>query len=277
MVKAKRALACAAAFALLIASALLGIPARAENAVYSAVLEDLDDCLSESEEAELLNIMRNAAYNVQCDIGIVITADLMGMTDERYADAFGFENFANGSWVVLMLLNSHGNPAYTSFEDIFAKHNGGYDKFNAYSGSILNAFYNGFDKSGGDNFYEGVRSFCGALERYGSENGGAGRVIENAIYYANEHFAQIFFATVFAVTITLIAVSSTVAGYKKKSALSAEAYLDKNRTKITRQVDAFVREYTTSYTVSSSSHGGRHGGGHSGGGGHHSSSHGRHR
>ncbi len=77
-----------------------------------------------------------------------------------------------------------------------------------------------------------------------------------------------------ATIVTIIVVSSVVKGYKKIKPISAANYIDQSRTRITRQVDQFVREYTTSHVVSSSSSGhggGRHGGG---GGSHRSGGHG---
>ncbi len=240
-------------------------------------LADLDECLTDSEEEKLLGIMNETAQKINCNIGIVITRDLNGMSDSRYAKHFGDSNFGSGSsYAVFMFLNTHDNPAYKTYEDKIGLNGRGHDYYAGKANAIFDKVYDGLDSSG---FYSAGRAFCRALEQYaGSDSYG-----NNSSFIAG-NFSLIsggmFIGFIAAVIVTIIVVSNVVRGYKKRAPISASNYIDQHRTRITRQVDQFVREYTTSVSISSSSGGGRgghssHGGSHRSGG--HSSHGGRHR
>ena len=240
-------------------------------------LSDLDECLTDAEEAKLLGIMNETAQKINCNVGIVITRDLESMSPSGYAKNFGDTNFGSGSsYAVFMFLNTHDNPKYSSsfYEDKLELNGRGHDYYNNKVNAIFNKVYDGLDSSG---FYSAGTAFCRALELYAGSSGGAAAFID-------ENFSIIaggsFIGLIVAVIVTITVVSSVVRGYKKRAPISAGNYIDQSRTRITRQVDQFVREYTTSVNISSSS--GGHGGGHSShGGGHrsggHSSHGGRHR
>lgn len=241
-------------------------------------LSDLDECLTASEEEKLLGIMNETAQKINCNVGIVITRDLNGMSASGYAKNFGDTNFGSGSsYAVFMFLNTHDNPAYSgsSYEDKLELNGRGHDYYNSKANAIFNKVYDGLDSAG---FYSAGREFCRALELYAGSGGG------NGLDFFSDNFSLFFggsfIGLIFAVIITIAVVNSVVRGYKKRVPISASNYIDRSRTRITRQVDQFVREYTTSVNISSSS--GGHGGGHSShGGGHrsggHSSHGGRHR
>ena len=239
---------------------------------YKAVLADYDNCLTSSQEADILARMEKAAQNTQSHIGIVITANLEGYDDEGYAEAFGHEYFGNDRFIVLMLLNTHGNPAYRNYTDVIHSYDSYDDKYYGKHQKLFNALYRGLEKSDGSyDFYAGCKQYISAVNIQGGRgfNSFAARIVDYLIY----HIFEVMFGIIFAFILSFCIVAGTAKGYKHKKPISASVYLDGGRTKITRQVDTFIREYTTSYTTSSSS------GGH-GGGGHHSgghSSHGHHR
>lgn len=240
------------------------------------VLVDLDECLTASEEEKLLGIMNETAQKINCNVGIVITRDLNGMSDSRYAKNFGDTNFGSGSsYAVFMFLNTHDNPAYSSYEDRLELNGRGHDYYNSKANAIFNKVYDGLDSAG---FYSAGQAFCRALELYAGSDGG------DALDFVLDNFSMLFggmfIGLIVATIVTISIVSGVVRGYTKRAPISASNYIDQSRTRITRQVDQFVREYTTSHVVSSSS--GGHGGGHSSHGGSHrsgghSSHGGRHR
>ncbi|MCM1166014.1 MAG: TPM domain-containing protein [Lachnospiraceae bacterium] len=254
---------------------VFGGTASASDVGFKAALADYDECLTASEEQQLLQIMTDTANKIKCNVGIVITRDLNGMSDSGYAKNFGDTNFGGGSsYAVLMLLNTHDNPAYAGYEDKIELNGKGHDYYAKHANSIFNSVYDGLDSSG---FYAAGREFCRALERYAGSDGGSSAALSGFLSFI---FGGAIFGLIPAVIITIIIVTSTVKGYKKRAPISAGSYIDQNRTRITRQVDQFVREYTTSHVISSSS-GGSHGGHSSHGGSHrsdgHSSHGGRHR
>lgn len=235
------------------------------------VLVDLDECLTVSEEEKLLDIMNETAKKINCNVGIVITRDLNGMSDSRYARNFGDTNFGSGSsYAVFLFLNKHDNPAYKGYQDIIELNGRGHDYYDSKANAIFDKVYDGLDSSG---FYSAGREFCRALENYAqSDSYGGDDFLENFSVL----FAGAFIGFIIAAIVTVITVCSVVRGYKKCAPISASNYIDQSRTRITRQVDQFVREYTTSVNISSSS-GGHGGGGHSShGGGHRSGGHSSH-
>ncbi|MBD5128499.1 MAG: TPM domain-containing protein [Ruminococcaceae bacterium] len=235
---------------------------------FSAALADLDDCLTDEQEYDLRQLMQETADKASCNVGIVITRDLNGMSDVKFADEFGDAAFGNGSsFVVLMLLNTYDNPAYASYEDRISTSGMGRNKYDSHINAMFNKVYDGLDSSG---FYAACRNFCSVAERYGSGSGGtASLMVDDKLI--STIFGGSTIGLVIATILTVVIVSSVVRSYKKRAPISAANYLDQSRTRITRQVDRFVREYTTSHVVSSSSGGGHSGGHHGGGGGSHRS------
>lgn len=260
-------------FAVVVSVMLLILPVFGVNAFagtnssFSAALADLDDCLTDEQEYNLRQLMQETANKASCNVGIVITRDLNGMSDVKFADEFGDAAFGNGSsFVVLMLLNTYDNPAYASYEDRISTSGMGRNKYDSHITAMFNKVYDGLDSAG---FYAACKNFCTVVERYGSGSGGTASLMVDEELIATI-FSGFVFGLVAAVVVTIVVVSSVVRGYKKVKPISASNYIDQSRTRITRQVDQFVREYTTSHVVSSSSSGG-HGGGHGGGGGSHRS------
>lgn len=247
--------------------------------IYKVAIGDFDDRLTDTQENELRELMQTAADKTGLNIGITITGELGGRSDEGFADAFGFSEFGQGDWVVLMLFNSYDRPEYTSYTDVISRHGKADDRLKRYAGQMLDDIYavleRGAYKDYSDDdiyhlfdYYGGCRAFVADVERLGSDS-----LATRLLVLVEYHLGQIMIGAVVAAIVTLVVVSATVKGYKKIKPVSASSYVDTSRTRITRQVDTFMREYTTSVSTGSSSHGG-HGGG---GGGHHSSSHGHHR
>lgn len=238
------------------------------------VLVDLDECLTDSEEEKLLGIMNETAQKISCNIGIVITRDLNGMSDSQYAKNFGNTNFGSGSsYAVFLFLNKHDNPAYSSYQDILELNGRGHDYYNSRANSIFDKVYDGLDSAG---FYSAGREFCRALELYAGSDSYGGDAFDTFADNFSVIVGGSFIGLIAATIITIVVVSNVVRSYKKRAPISAANYIDQSRTRITRQTDQFVREYTTSVNISSSS-GGGHGGGHSShGGGHRSGGHSSH-
>ena len=250
-----------------------------------AVLADYDNCLTESEENELLEILHTAAEKAQVNVAVVITKDLEGKSDERYIDTFLMDHFGvnGGNSVGLLLLNRYGNPKYSTYTDVISAYGAGDTKYRGKYNRMFDRIYDKMgdpigDKNsynvtthtyGGYDYFNAIKEFANCVKRYGAT--GLAAIPMFFLNYITGNFMAFFGGIVLSVIITLIVVSSKVHSYKRKATLSASNYMDRNATRVTRQVDQFVREYTTSHTHSSSSGGG---GGHHGGGGH-SSGHGR--
>lgn len=256
----------------------------------AAAIGDFDNCLTDAQETQLLNILHETAQKVKCNVGIVITKDLEGKTDARYSDIWSDEVFGRDtSSIVLMFLDTYDRPEYSRYEDqisTFGKMNNRfsqriiqrtfdriYDKMGNPRGSKY--AYNETTKTyGGYNYYDACVEFANCVKRYGK--GGISAVMVKLGDYAGGNFMMFAGGIVLAAVITLIVVSAKVSGYKRKAALSAVNYMDRRATRVTHQEDRFIREYTTSHTNSSSGGGhggggggGGHSGGHGGGGGHH--------
>lgn len=249
---------------MLLLTMFFGTNSFADSVEFTAALADYDDCLTASQESELRKIMQTAANNAKCNVGIVITRDLNGMSDMSYADAFGDSAFGYGSsFVVLMMLNKHGNPQYDGdgFADCISTSGMGRNKYDDHITAMFNKVYDGLDSSG---FYAACKNFCSVVERYGGSSTTASLMHNEFLENFEVILGGSFIGLVVAAVVTGIVVSSVVRGYKKRAPISAANYIDQSRTRITRQTDQFVREYTTSVNISSSS-GGSHGGGHGGG------------
>lgn len=259
------------------------------NGVYAAIA-DYDKCLTENQENELLEILYESAKKIKANVGIVITRDLENHSDARYSDIFSDEVFGNGTTsIVLMFLNSYGKPEYSRYLDQISTDGKLVSSYNAKkikktfdkiykvmgNGSGDKEAYNTSTQTyGGYNYYGACKEFANCVKKFGVRGFASipglitGYMTGNFLYFAG--------GIGIALLITMAVVGTKVKSYKKKAAISASAYLDRRATRVTRQEDRFIREYTTSHTHSSSSGGhggghssGGHGGGHGGGGGHH--------
>lgn len=274
---------------------LIGAKASAESAEMPAlvkggtskravVIADYDNCLTASEEAALIKELESAANKAKCNIGIVITSDLGGMSDKKYADSFSDYYFGYGSnSVVLMLLNSYNKPEYSRYEDWISTSGQMKDRLQKRIDRMFDRIYDkmgepkgnkyAYNESthtyGGYNYVAACKEFAACVKRYGV--GGFPGLIQIIIDYILHSFMYFAGGIVLAFLISKIIVKVQVSKYKKKAPISAVRYMDRSATRVTRQVDQFIREYTTSHTHSSGGgHGGGHGGGgHGGGGGHH--------
>lgn len=244
--------------------------AQTRTNIYKVALMDDDfydsdvGCLTKSQETQLLSLMQETADAIKCNIGIVITSDLHYMSDKNYVKNFHGTMFGEYSdSISLLLLNTHGNSAYARYEDQIYYTDRAYDLFNKRLNSIFDRLYVPLDKNSND-FYGACAAFCAALKSYGS---GAGLFVTKF----NINFSKVMTMIIAGTIMSIIIVGSFTRGYKRKTPISAAHYIDKNRTRINRQVDQFVREYTTTVHIQSSSGGGSHrsggGGGHRSGGG----------
>lgn len=154
------------AAALLIAAVFALFPlsaARAETAASAAetpmcgerliVINDYDNCLTESEEFELMGLLSKAASSAGCSIGIVITSDLNGMSDKEYADSFSDEYFGVGSdSVVLLLLNSYNKPEYAQYKDWISTSGKMIPKLQNYIDTMFDSIYKKMGDPKGDKY-----------------------------------------------------------------------------------------------------------------------------
>ena len=262
-------------------------PIAAGNVGERVVIADYDKCLTDSEEAALIELMEKTAKKVKLNIGIVITKDLNGMSDKTYADNFSDTYFGYGSdSIVLMLLNTYNVPQYDYYKDWISTSGSAINKFQKYINNdrIFDRIYDKMgDPSGnkyaynnttltygGYNYYSACIEFVSCVKRYGAR--GLAIISVMFVDFVTHHFMVLVIIIVVSFFIAMGITNSKVKGYRRKAPISAANYMDRSATRVTRQVDRFVREYTTSHTNSSSSgsHGGGHSGGsHGGGGGHH--------
>ncbi len=260
---------------------LMTLTLTASASAYSVSLDDLDECLTEMEEDALRFKLRETAEKIQCNVGVCITADLLGRSDVNFSDYYVDKTFGNATdSVALILLNRHGK--YSGYIDqvraegkaaemysisciekhIFPRIYNGLDDTSATSvGTPIANAYDGYSSA---QFYQAIVQYCNALVDFSNPATAFWASIGD-FFVSNA--LMLFVAGVVAVIFSLIVSTSVKNGYSKKKPISAANYVDRRKTRVIRQADLFVREYTTSYRVSSSS-GGRGGGGGGGGGGH---------
>lgn len=243
---------------------------RTRNGVYKVALLDNDftdspnGCLTPQQETQLLDLMEKTAEKIKCNIGIAITSDLYGMSHVKYTENFTATMFgAYSDSVSLLLLNRHDNPAYASYTDYLHLVDRGDDLYRSKADKIFTKLYKPLDRTPND-FYSACSAFCSALGQYQSALGSMAANFQIDL-------TVVMSAVIGGIIVSSIAVTSVQRGYRKKTPISASHYIDKNRTRMIKQEDRFVREHTTSVHISSSSGGSHHSGGHSGG--HHSSGH----
>lgn len=262
-------------FAVILAAAVclsLNIVCIADTEIhtYFGVLEDNQDALSDQEEAELLSLLDETAGKISANVGVVLADSYMdGKSEYAYTKDFLDSSFGEYSdSIVLMLVKSGSNKV----DQIFATDRA-YDKYGKKTERIFDAVYSGQPESGDLDYPMAIRSFCGYLSSHSSAdlNTNTGDISQGGAEF-NISTGN-FIGAVIGLIIAFVVTGSVAAGYRKKTPISARAYMDTNRTHFTERRDTFVREYTTSHRVSSSSSGGSHhsGGSHrSGGGGHRS-------
>jgi len=276
----------AAASAIFAACLFAFFPVKAyADTSYAISLDDLDDCLTYYEETELKTEMLKTANKIKCNIGFVITSDLEGMRSEKHAIHYLSEKFGSGSdSIVLVLLNKHDNPKYSSeldYHDELRMEGHADELFYKYGNNILDEAYRGLDNefSGSEpehikNVYKSTDSiqffmtgkyYCKALVSYANP---VSRFFNNALQFFASNILFALAVIAIPIVITVCVVSANVSKYKKKKPISASQYIDRSHFIIRREVDQFIREYTTSVSIRSSSGGGRSGGGGRGGGGH---------
>lgn len=249
----------------------------ADNAAYKAVLDDRHDMLSDNAEAELKQYMRSIAAEIECHVGIVITADLQGMSDRKFAENFAKEVFSYGSDLVVLLINN--DRSHEEYTDWIYTYGLGTEKFDPAVDGIFDALYDGMGDYQADiadyDYYSGIMNFCYALGDI-SENGDYSYYFsynsDDDYYDSGDDGFPIFVPVIISGIVTVVVLCSVTAGYSMKKPISARHYMDAGRTRFLDRKDIYLRETTTSVKISSSSSGGgsRGGGGgrsRSGGGG----------
>ena len=234
---------------------------------FRAQLTDYQGILSAEQISALTVIMEQTANDIGCNVGVVITDDLGGKSDRKYADDFLGESFGFGANAIVLLFNNDRSDM--SYIDWISTCGDAQEMYNHNVDIIFDRVY---DALGKDDYFSAIGAFCDALGTYKDS------ASDDYVYDPvgdTSLFDKLFMAagtTLFSVIVTIVIVSIVTAGYKRKKAVSTAVYLAPQHTRITHRSDVYLREFTT--CVSSSSSG--HGGGHSGGGGHHSSSHSSH-
>lgn len=241
----------------------LSLSCFAEDVYYSyfGQLEDNQGVLTDDQQRELLTLLDDTAREISANVGVVLAdRDLDGMTERAYAKAFHNKCFGEYSDSIVLMLVQSGSGKI----DQLYMTDAAYDMYYSRMDSIFDAVYDGLDSGGGDNYYAAITEFCDYLTIHSDVGGNGGAAF--SFHLNMGHIAGLIAALVISFTV----VGAYSATYKKRTPISARAYVDSNMTRITGRQDTFVREYTTSYRISSSSGGSRGGGGgghRSGGGG----------
>lgn len=221
--------------------------------------------------------MQETADEIGANIGVVLTNGVGPGNEQRYTDNFLNESFGEDSSSIVLMLVKAG----TGEQDWISCSQHANDIYGNRVSSIFDEVYRGLDSGSGDNYPLAIEYFCSYLRNNRTPYAGGDYNIDydydgyyddyddgNRIYFSATHVIALIIAAV----IAAVTVNCISAGYRKKTPISARAYVENNMTKFTGRSDVFVREFTTSQRISSSSSGG--GGGHrsSGGGGGHSRS-----
>lgn len=243
------------------AAVLFGCMACAQDYhTYASRLVDNQGKLTKYEFDELERLLDETAQKIGLNVGVVLAdKDMNGQGEMAYTQDFLYDSFGDewGSIVLMLVQTGSGKVDQIFYTDE------AYDRFKGQRDRILDAVYDGLDSGDGDNYYAAISGFCEYLTERGT--GGSLRIHLNT-----GHLAGI----VIALIISLIYVNAHASKYKRRTPISARAYMDSRSTKFTQREDMFVREYTTTRrinTSSGSSHsgggGGHRGGGHRSGGG----------
>lgn len=249
---------------------------------YTALLHDIDNSLTEAEEAQVLTDLMGAVRETDFNIGIVITNDIgddksdYGVRD--FTDLYYEEYCGMNTDGILLLINNDNKYDWISTSgrciDIF------YGKEDGLFDSMYDFLVSG-------NYELACQSFVQNVKYYGIKAGYDYDDDYDYDYDDDGYHVHIdgddigagFSFIVFAIFIAIIAVSIFAGvitnSYKMKKNVSAENYKLQNSLAFSQQTDTYIRTYTTRRTVSSSSsrsRSGRSGGSRS----HRSSSGGRH-
>lgn len=231
---------------------------------FRAQLTDYQDILSAEQISALTVIMEQTANNIGCNVGVVITDNLGGKSDRRYADDFRDDSFGTYSNSVVFLFNNdRTNMEYADWISVFGRAQ------EIYESKIDDIFDYVYDAFGENDYFSAIGAFCDSLNTYqgnSSDNYVYDPVVDTTLF---DKLIMAVVPTVFSVIATIVIVGIITGGYKRKKTVSAAVYLAPQHTRITHRSDVYLREFTT--CVSSSSSGHSSGGHHSGGGGHHSS------
>lgn len=153
----KKVTAIAAIFAILFAFFPL-TNAKASTGAMSdggpaVIIDDLDNCLTEDEELEVIYALDEACLAAGCSIGIVITSDLGGKTSKQFADDYSDELFGAGSdAVVLLLFNSYNKPEYANATDYISTSGKMTKKLDGHIDAMFTAIYDGMGEPKGDKY-----------------------------------------------------------------------------------------------------------------------------
>lgn len=254
MAKRKLSLLGAVFAALVCMMGLMSFTAFADDTDYGyfGCIEDHQDALTDSEEAQLLTLLDDTARSIHANVGVIFADSYMdGMSEVSYTKSFLNRSFGEYSDSVVLMMVQTGSG---KVDQIYAT-DAAYDKYHSKTDRIFDYVYDGFDSGSGENYYAAVEGFCNYL---------SGHPVDGIEFHLNlGHIVGTIAALIAAIAIA----NGHAASYRKKLPISARAYMKNDMTHFIERNDVFVREYTTSHRVSSSSSGGR-GGGH-GGGGHH--------
>ena len=246
-------------------SSIVGDASAAEG--FRVNLADYDDVLTPQEQLEALEYMQICADDIQCNVGVVITDDLGGLSDYEYTKAFLESSFGVGAdGIALLFNNDRSNMNYVDWIYTYGQATAMYDH---QIDAIFDRMYEGFDSDGGDNYYKGITYFCSYLRNNQDASGYDDYYSGDDYYYDGDGGYDIMIGVIipiiFAGIVTLIVTKNVTSGYKKKKPISARSYMDAGRTRYLRRDDIYLRETTTHVRISSSSSGG--GGSRGGGGG----------
>ena len=154
--------------ALLLAAVVLAVMSltcfAANGDTYRAALEDYQHGLSSDDEAELLDMMYEAADDIGMNIGIIIADDLGGISEEQFCEDFAAAYFGSSGSSIVLLIAEEGSGDYDWIYTT-GKASGVYDK---QQDKIFDAVYYGLDSGVSPNFRAASEQFC----RYLVENSG---------------------------------------------------------------------------------------------------------
>lgn len=226
---------------------------------YASRLVDDQGELSDYEMNSLSQLLDDTAQEIKLNIGVVLAdKEMDGLGEQAYTQQFLYDSFGDewGSIVLMLVPTGSGKVDQIFYTDE------AYDRFKGQREKIFDAVYEGLDSGSGDNYYAAISKYCEYLSNHGTGS-------SFSLHLNTGHIVGIIVAFL----ISLVVVNAHAAKYKKRTPISARAYMDSRSTNFTQRNDMFVREYTTTRRVSSSSSsrsgggGGHRGGGHRSGGG----------
>lgn len=239
------------------AAVIFGCTACAQDYhTYASRLVDNQGELNKYDFYDLERLLDETAQEIKLNVGVVLAdKDMDGMGEVAYTQNFLYDSFGDewGSIVLMLVQTGSGKVDQIFYTDE------AYDRFNGQRDRIFDAVYEGLDSDGGDNYYAAISGFCEYLTKHGSGS-------SLWIHFNTGHLVGI----VIALLMSLIFVNAHASKYKRRTPISARAYMDSRSTKFTQREDMFVREYTTTRRINTSSGSSRSGGGGHRGGGHRS-------